>query len=215
MQILSTLNSVSYATFVGIFSTVAIAAATISIHIWRQSDDLYDPEWVKKVLKHKNDRADHKLAEFVAPLIQETYLLADGSMEDEETIELVKEALNTNEYSINEIIEFLEGILSGYKTLRRPRQLIEKRQEHLRRSYGGFAILSLSSIAFALSLLVFAMNNLTFSLWPPDLWDLQLITLAAIMFIATYVGMVEFRKADKVKKELNDLTLPDVEKVDE
>lgn len=176
--------------FVSVYLTVALAATTATLYIWRR---------YKKVdgIAHDElrDRSRTELKAQLGALLDEIIdgdrLRSDGGIDREE----IDGLLDDYDLTEDEIVELVERGTRYLDVVDRHR----RRVHSYRDSYRSFALLALNAFALAMVVLVSGMvGNEPFS-WAWDVAHLAMgLTAAAMLFR----GITHFRDANRLEREL-------------
>ena len=188
-----------YTGAIGIFTTLAVVSAGISIRIWQHSMQMDTSSLVSDAIDRKTERLERRTADFVRPVIEKLFLLADGGVLTEEDVtDHLSTSIERTELSVAEI----ESLLRMALAVRRPPRLARELHTAYKWSYGGFAFVSLGSLGCAITIFAMATAGLEFSLWPPDLWDIPILTIGSLTCASLYVGIRQFKRGNRLSCEL-------------
>ena len=168
---------------IGIFTAIATVAATIAISVWKWTPPESFGNNLQLVIERREAEFERKLTQFAESILESGSTDVDG------------------EPSVTD--GDIQTIRDASEAVDRARALPDETHSLFKTSYQRFAWAAIDAFSIALTLVVFHVKTLSFTLWPPDSWDAILILLGIHLAFSVYTAIVYFNAANSNVHEVS------------
>lgn len=167
---------------IGIFTAIATVAATVAISVWKWTPPESFAKNLRMVVERREAEFERKLNQFAQSILEDRSSDAEAPSVTDADIRAIREA---------------------FERVDRARALLDETHSLFKTAYQRFAWLAIDAFSIALTLVVFQLKTLDFTLWPPDSWDAILILLGIHLGYSGYTAIVHFTAANSNVHEVS------------